>query len=564
MPIEIDERTGKVAQFVSRLEALFGIGDNGAREREEAEHFRYVIYARKSTDASEKQERSIPDQIRECQALTERLGLRADIIHEEKSAKVSDKREKFSLMLADIVRGKYQGIVAWSPDRLARNMKEGGEIIDLLDKGVIRDLRFANNFVFSNDPSGKMLLGIGFVMAKQYSDQHGQNVARASRRITLEGRTASGIAKHGYYKDKDKFLRPDGENWQLIKQAFEMRLSRNPKHSLEEIVSWLRQQGYPRRSAHAKERRIKINVKFISDLFRDPFYAGAHVYGSQIVNLLEKYDFEPIVTPEEFDSITKGNHINRHLKLSEVIHPRGQVKAALMRGMVLCAACGRALSVGITPKKLPTGTKHYYYFRCDTRGCRFRGKSVRAKVVLAAAFEYLNSHPMAHQRGYELYVKQAERGQKRREAELDNELRSLQARHRHIEDRIQQSKGLLVSMKGEESLVREFRRDLERQIAERERLVEQIRAFRDKKAHSREAIKTYQEFIELFGKLSENLQKIKTMTALDENLRKLFMNFTVEGRKVAQITLNSPFKELSETSDSEMVAPGRIELPFRP
>ncbi len=44
--------------------------------------------------------------------------------------------------------------------------KEGGEIIDMLDHGGIPDIKFTNNFVYNNVPSGKMHLGIAIIIAK--------------------------------------------------------------------------------------------------------------------------------------------------------------------------------------------------------------------------------------------------------------------------------------------------------------------------------------------------------------------------------------------------------------
>ena len=133
----------KVGQLVARLQASFGISDTGSNESQES--LRYVIYARKSTDVAEKQERSIGDQIGECKGLADRLGPRwVEVIHEEKSAMVADKRPLFRAMLEKLRAGTIDGIIAWAPDRLARNMKEGGEIIDMLDHGVIKDIKFAN------------------------------------------------------------------------------------------------------------------------------------------------------------------------------------------------------------------------------------------------------------------------------------------------------------------------------------------------------------------------------------------------------------------------------------
>lgn len=118
---------------------------------------RYVIYARKSTDDSDKQTRSLGDQMSECLEFAEKHNLllgRPAHVQEAISAKVSDKRPGFRTMIEAIKKGQYDGIIAWHPDRLARNMKDAGEVIDLLDKGTIKDLRFVS-FNFENSPSGK-------------------------------------------------------------------------------------------------------------------------------------------------------------------------------------------------------------------------------------------------------------------------------------------------------------------------------------------------------------------------------------------------------------------------
>lgn len=62
-------------------------------------------------------------------------------------------------MLNDLKKGVYDGILAWNPDRLARNMREGGEIIDMIDEEEIKDLKFVTRH-FTKDANGKMLLGI--------------------------------------------------------------------------------------------------------------------------------------------------------------------------------------------------------------------------------------------------------------------------------------------------------------------------------------------------------------------------------------------------------------------
>src|SRR5579871_3829665 len=113
----------------------------------DSKHLEYVLYARKSTDDAQRQVRSIGDQIAECQQLAAHLGLRVvEILTETKSAKIPGRRPIFRQMLRDIKAGKYDGILCWHPDRLARNPIEGGEIIHLVDTNVIKDMKFVMHY----------------------------------------------------------------------------------------------------------------------------------------------------------------------------------------------------------------------------------------------------------------------------------------------------------------------------------------------------------------------------------------------------------------------------------
>src|SRR3990167_5536787 len=184
----------------------------------------YALYARKSTQGDEKQERSIGDQISECvEKVMRPNNIRpVKVIEEKYSAKEPDTRVKFKELISDIKAGRITGLIAWHPDRLARNMKDAGEIIDMLDKSIIKDLHFAS-FSFENTPSGLMHLGITFVIAKQYSDQLSKNVSRGIEHAIEDGEHIN-RPKHGYYKDGQQHLRPDGRNFDLIKRAFQLRL----------------------------------------------------------------------------------------------------------------------------------------------------------------------------------------------------------------------------------------------------------------------------------------------------------------------------------------------------
>ena len=142
---------------------------------------RYCIYARRSSDeGSDKQTKSIPDQLKYCleKAADEDIVVaEKDIFTESASAKKAGNRPIFDKMLSLIRKGEIDGIIAWHPDRLSPNILEGGIIIDLIDEGKIIDLKFCTHH-FDNTAAGKMMLGILFAISKEYTDRLSVNVSR--------------------------------------------------------------------------------------------------------------------------------------------------------------------------------------------------------------------------------------------------------------------------------------------------------------------------------------------------------------------------------------------------
>ena len=110
---------------------------------------KYFLYARKSTDVEDKQVLSIEAQVTELRKFAADSGLQVvDTIIEKRTAKTPG-RPKFGDMLRRIEAGEANGILAWHPDRLARNSIDGGQIIYLLDQTRLNSLKFPS-FWFEN------------------------------------------------------------------------------------------------------------------------------------------------------------------------------------------------------------------------------------------------------------------------------------------------------------------------------------------------------------------------------------------------------------------------------
>ncbi|MDD4989349.1 MAG: recombinase family protein, partial [Candidatus Pacebacteria bacterium] len=148
---------------------------------------KYFLYARKSTEDDDKQVMSIEAQLFELREFASRENIEIlEEFQESKSAK-SPGREVFGKMMMRLESLREPvGILAWHPDRLARNSIDGGRIIYAIDTSKIVSLRFPT-FWFEPTPQGLFMLQVAFGQSKYYSDNLKQNVERGYRQKVRRG-----------------------------------------------------------------------------------------------------------------------------------------------------------------------------------------------------------------------------------------------------------------------------------------------------------------------------------------------------------------------------------------
>ena len=494
----------------------------------------YVIYVRKSTKGKDRQERSIPDQIKDCQITAKTQGITPQrIFREEESAKTSGKRDVFTQMIQGIRNGTFNSIIAWHPDRLARNMKDAGEIIDLLDRGVIVDLKFCQ-YTFVNDANGVMTLGIQFVLAKQYSDNLSAVSQRGSINIAKEGRSPTNKPKYGYILNSTRHFKPDGKNFTLLQQGFRMALDNK---SLDEVADYLNKNSF-----HYGGKVTAMSKQKMSDIFRDPFCAGLYVYGSEVIDMkTEDPTFKPLVSPLDF------LELRRILGTSTSFKRTQEIKTFLFSKMVHCGYCGHLMTPG-KPRSGGKSRQRYLSLRCNNKNCSCRldkiiKKGVRGKVIFEYITSLLGKGLEVDKTAYEAYKVEAFKSLTTKEADYRQMIISL-ARHISETKEIKEKKTNALANAQSDSLIKELNnqissldnemKSLELRKKEAEELVTSV-------DHSLTTeLMSYENFLNFFKNIGLTVRNSDNAYLVDKIIRMVFLNFVVKNQIVTSHQLN-PF-----------------------
>lgn len=490
---------------------------------------RYVLYARKSTSDEKGQVRSIGDQIADCRKLADRLGLNivGEPLIETKSAKKPHQRPVFRKIISDIKAEVYDGILAWNPDRLSRNMLEGGEIIDLIDQDVIKDLKFATHH-FTKDANGKMLLGMAFVLSKQYSDDLSQKITRGVRGSFAEGKVPT--PKYGY-TNEDGIYKPDGGNHDLMCEAWEMRRQGT---SIEKIADYLQKNDFYK-TVKSTGKKLRITMQKLSDIFKDPFYYGVLISKKtgKTVDLREAYDFQPVVSEEGYFEVQALTYRR--------ILPTSPHKQSFypFRQMVYCSYCNSSMVVAPSTGK----TKRYLFFRCDNENCSRKKRSLRANVVINFIYNFLGEGFDFSETEYNEYLANIMVISDKKRQSMKQKLHNMEGLLKKVSGEINERSLKIVDFSENDRVRQENEKRIGLLQKEEEGLKSDTSRLKEALKDPNQDRLTIEQFLNL-SKNAGNIVQSADVNIKDQIVRLIFLNFTVNEEKVTDYRLKEPFATL--------------------
>lgn len=351
---------------------------HGSRAVIEPIPVKYCLYARKSTESEERQVLSIDSQIKEMLQLAERE--RLDIVtmkQESHSAKEAGQRPIFNEIIEELKAGKFNGILTWAPDRIARNAGDLGRIVDLMDSGALQEIRtFGQRF--SNNPNEKFLLMILGSQAKLENDNRGVNVRRGLRTRAEMGLWV-GLAPLGYLNQKrmDKKCQVvvDPLRAPAIKQMFEKVAYE--KYSGRKIYNWLKHElnFYTRGNKPLTLGGVYkiLNNHFYYGMFERPQGSGNWYQGKH----------KPLISKDLYDKA------QAQLKRDQIVREN---KEFAFTKLFTCGYCGSGISAEEKYKPLKDGTNaRYIYYSCSrARDRNCKNKYIREEELIGELLKIID------------------------------------------------------------------------------------------------------------------------------------------------------------------------------
>lgn len=287
---------------------------------------------------------------------------------ESHSAKEAGQRPVFNEIVDELKAGKYNGILTWAPDRIARNAGDLGRIVDLMDQKKLIEIRTYGQ-KFMNTPNDKFMLMILGSQAKLENDNKVINVKRGLRTRAAMGLRPS-MAPTGYLNSKNKDekcqVMVDPLRAPVIKEMFEKVANEN--YSGRKIYKWLKEIHFTSKSGKS------LTLGNIYRILRMTFYYGVFEYpeGSG-----EWYTGKhtPIITQELFQAVQAKIQVEKK---------KAYGREFAFTRMLHCAYCESGITAEEKIKELKDGSSNsHIYYRCTKvkdRDCP--NESVKESILI--------------------------------------------------------------------------------------------------------------------------------------------------------------------------------------
>lgn len=294
----------------------------------------------------------------------------------------------------DATNKKWEAVVIYDPDRLARKYSYQELVIDELQEQGIQVLFVTTPPV--RDDSDKLLMGVKGLFAEYERAKIAERFRLGKLRKARDGKLVTGNAPYGYHyiprqANKDGYYKIIPQEAEVVKMIFHWVA--DELLTVRGIVKRLQERGIPPR----KSKKGVWNTSTIVNLLNNETYIGKAHFNRTLAIIPtkplkhEKYkkykktsrvykpreDWVPIPVPALIDQ-TLYERVRAQLKANYDLLTRNKKNDYLLAGVIYCVCGRRRTGEG------PMHGKHLYY-RCTDRvyshplppKCRIKGVNAR-------------------------------------------------------------------------------------------------------------------------------------------------------------------------------------------
>lgn len=298
---------------------------------------RGVIYARYSSHAQ--REESIEQQIYECRKFADREGISIVDIYADKAVTGrTDKRREFQRLLRDADKKRFDVVIAYKSNRIARNMLNALQYEERLDKAGIKTLYVKE--AFGDSAAGRFAFRMMLSLNQFYSENMSEDIKRGMLDNAQDCKV-NGAIPIGYKKGDDGRYALDPVGAMIVHEIYLKYANGVP---LSEIAASLNARGF--RTSHNKA----FNKSSFHKILTNETYLGKYQHSGVVV----EGGVPRIIEDGLFYEVQKCLSQRR-------THRRGE--EFILTGKLFCGHCNAPMT-GVSGDN---GGRIYYYYICRNR-----------------------------------------------------------------------------------------------------------------------------------------------------------------------------------------------------
>lgn len=332
---------------------------------------RVAIYTRVSTNEQSEEGYSLEEQERLLKKFCEDHDYIIFKVYSDRgiSGKSIDARPAMKEMLKEADEKKFDMLITWKINRIARNMLNLLQIVDLLEKNNISFKSYSENFE-TETPMGKFSLQMMGAVGELERGTIAQNVKMGMLARAREGRWNGNILLGYNLKGKDGSTNKKRKDTELVINESEAEIVRtifsmySEGNGYKAIANKLNQFGY------TTKRGNPFSVNAVKDILKNPVYIGKIRY-NVLQNWSEKRrrhkNPKPLIVNGIHEAIIDQELWDKVQKMME--DSKGKPSRIYdgefpLTGILKCPQCGAGMVIMRSSKVRKDGTRHRIEYYC--------------------------------------------------------------------------------------------------------------------------------------------------------------------------------------------------------